>query len=258
MDKEQYLKRINYTGGLEPNIALLSELQKRHLLNIPFENLDIHYKKHIELNIESIYKKIVEDNRGGFCYELNGLFYELLLSLNFEAKRISARVYTDETDYSPEFDHFAIIVKIGNVEYLTDVGFGEFSFKPLELILGKPQKDHRANYVIDKYDEHYFRVNKMEKGKLKPEYIFTTLARDFMDYKKMCEFHQSDSRSNFMKKRLISLATESGRITITNNILKVRKNNLVEERILNNETEFENELWDNFRIKIVKSVGDNL
>ena len=225
MNKDQYLKRINYSGRLEPDIELLSELQKRHLLNIPFENLDIHYKKHIELDIDRIYKKVIEGNRGGFCYELNGLFYELLLSLNFEAKRISARVYNSGNNFSPEFDHFAIIVKIGNVEYLTDVGFGEFSFKPLELILGKLQNDQRVYYIIDKYDEHYFQVNKIENGKSTPEYIFTTLARDIMDYKKMCEFHQTDLRSHFMKKRLISLATKNGRITITNNILKIRKNN---------------------------------
>jgi len=250
MNKDQYLKRINYSGELEPTIDLLAALQKSHLLSIPFENLDIHYKKPIELDIETIYEKVVEENRGGFCYELNGLFYELLLSLNFDVKRISARVYTEGNNFSPEFDHFAILVKIGSIEYLTDVGFGEFSLKPLEFVLGKLQNDQRADYLIDKYDEQYFRVNKIENGKSTPEYIFKTLARDFKDFNKRCEFHQTNSKSHFMKKRLISLPTEKGRITITNNTLKITKGNLIVETLLKNEAEFERELWDNFKVKI--------
>ena len=89
---EQYLNRINYKGEIKPNIKVLTELQKIHLFNVPFENLDIHNKIPIELDIDRIYEKIVLNNRGGFCYELNGLFYELLLFLNFDAKRISARL----------------------------------------------------------------------------------------------------------------------------------------------------------------------
>ena len=100
MNKEKYLARIKYVGKLEPNLNLLKELQKSHLLNVPFENLDIHNQTPIELNVKRIYEKIVINNRGGFCYELNGLFYELLLLLNFNAKRISARVYNKDSGYT--------------------------------------------------------------------------------------------------------------------------------------------------------------
>jgi len=71
-------------------------------LHIPFENLDIHYNKHIKLNIDSIYQKIIENKRGGFCYELNSLFYELLISLEFNAKMISARVFDTKNGYVNE------------------------------------------------------------------------------------------------------------------------------------------------------------
>ena len=56
---------------------VLKNLQKAHLLNVPFENLDVHNSIPIILDIENIYQKVVLQNRGGFCYELNGLFYEL-------------------------------------------------------------------------------------------------------------------------------------------------------------------------------------
>ena len=250
MDKEKYLDRIKYTGGLKPNLNLLKRLQKNHLLNIPFENLDIHNKVPIELNIDRIYEKIVQNNRGGFCYELNGLFYELLHSLGFRVKRISARVYNKDNGYSPEFDHFTIIAKIGNADYLTDVGFGEFIFEPIELKLGKIQNDDRGRYLFDIYEDGYLRVNKIEDGTSTPEFIFKKVERELVEYKEMCEYHQSNPNSHFMKKRLISLPTINGRITISGNILKVTENKKVIEKELENETEFEKALWDKFKITI--------
>ncbi len=208
MDIEKYLDRIKYSEELEPNLSLLKKLQKKHLLNIPFENLDIHYQTPIKLNLKQIYEKIIYQNRGGFCYELNGLYCELLQSLGFDAKRISARVYNKDKEYSSEFDHLAIIVKIVNTEYLTDVGFGEFVFEPLELKLGKIQNDERGNYSINKFENGYLGVNKIENGKSTPEFIFKNVGREFEEYEKMCEYHQTNPDSHFMKKRLISLPTE--------------------------------------------------
>ncbi len=75
MDTEKYLNRIKYSEPLEPNLDTLKKLQKSHLLNVPFENLDIHNGIPIELSVDRIYEKIVNQNRGGFCYELNGLFW---------------------------------------------------------------------------------------------------------------------------------------------------------------------------------------
>ena len=130
MHKELYLERMGFRESTEPGLESLTQLQEAHLLNIPFENLDIHYGIPIELDIDKIYQKIIIDKRGGFCYELNGLFYELITAIGFKAKRVSARVFNKEKGYGPEFDHLAIIVDISGVEYLSDVGFGEFTFAP--------------------------------------------------------------------------------------------------------------------------------
>jgi len=256
--REKYLDRIKYSGELKPNLSLLKKLQKNHILNIPFENLDIHYQTPIELNIDRIFEKIVQNNRGGFCYELNGLFYELLLSLGFKAKRVSARVYEKGTKYSPEFDHFAIVVEIENIEYLTDVGFGEFIFEPLELQFGKIQKDPRGSYVVDKYEGEYFRISKIEDGKSTPEYIFKNVECELREYAERCRYHQSNPNSHFMKKRLISLPTENGRITISGNTLKIKEETKVTEKELKNETDFEKELWEKFQISLKKPVANNL
>src|SRR5690348_7230935 len=96
MDTQQYLDRISCEGCASPTPGVLRSLQKAHLLSVPFENLDIHYKIPIELNARGIYEKVVIKRRGGFCYELNSLFGELLSSLGFNVKLISARVFNQE------------------------------------------------------------------------------------------------------------------------------------------------------------------
>ena len=75
MDIFRYLERIHYTRSIEPTAEVLSGLQKKHLLTVPFENLDIINKVKIDLN--NSYDKVVNCKRGGFCYELNFAFYGL-------------------------------------------------------------------------------------------------------------------------------------------------------------------------------------
>ncbi len=92
MDVKKYLDRINFHSEIKPDIETLQLLHKNHLLNIPFENLDIHSGRKIILEKEKLLNKIVNEERGGFCYELNGAFYELLISIGYKVKRISAGV----------------------------------------------------------------------------------------------------------------------------------------------------------------------
>lgn len=257
-NREKYLHRIKYSGSIEPNLDTLRKLQKAHLLNVPFENLDIHYKTPIELNIDRIYEKVIKKNRGGFCYELNGLFFELLCSFGYDVKRISAKVYIKDNQYSPEYDHIALITKINGVEYLTDVGFGEFIFEPLKIEFDLPQEDPRGMYIVDNYDGDYIRINKIENDNLTPEFIFKNIGRDFKEFADMCLYHQSNPNSHFMKKRLISLPTENGRITISGNTLKIQELESTTEKELGDESEFENELWHIFKVKLEKPLANTL
>ncbi|BDD12587.1 acetyltransferase (plasmid) [Fulvitalea axinellae] len=228
MDIEKYLNRINYEGKLIPTIEVLKELQKNHLLNVPFENLDIHYNNPIDLDREKFYHKIVERKRGGFCYELNGLFCDLLREIGFDSKMISARVYDNgKEDFGREFDHMAIIVTIDQILYLVDVGFGEFTFYPLKIEINTIQSDPRGNFVIEEYESDYYKVSKEENGAKSIEYIFTLKERDLCEFEGMCIYHQTSSNSHFTEKKIISKPTEKGRITISGNTLKITEGAIV-------------------------------
>ncbi len=85
MNKNEYLRRIGIEENeIAPTLENLKLLQRQHLLNVPFENLDIHWKRPILLDTDKFYEKIIGKKRGGFCYELNGLVLRI-----FKESRLS-------------------------------------------------------------------------------------------------------------------------------------------------------------------------
>ncbi len=249
MDIKQYLERIKYVGPVDNTFEVLSNLQIMHLMNVPFENLDIH--NNIKIDLTNLFNKIVTRKRGGFCYELNGLFYVLLKELGFTVKMVSARVYDGKKDYSPEFDHMALIVKIKDDHFLADVGFGEFLFYPVKIELDKEAIDPAGIFRIETFDENYKVIKKKNAGGLFiPQYIFSENERQLEEFYARCRYHQTSRESHFMKKRICSLPVKGGRITLTGDILKITENGKVKERKLNNQNEIEQELWNCFGIKL--------
>jgi len=246
MKIEQYLDRIGYAGTVDVSFDVLSKLQAAHLNHIPFENLDIH--NGIKIDLYNLYDKIVVRQRGGFCYELNGLFYQLLLQVGFNVKMVSARVYDGEKEYSPEFDHMALIVQLNSDRYLVDVGFGEFALHPIKIEINTEVNDPRGVFRIKQFDDVYMVAEKKgESGGFIPEYIFSEKERRIEEFQDMCNYHQTNPASHFMQKTICSLPTSNGRISLTGNKLKITENGVVSERVLS-ESEITAVLWDYFGI----------
>src|SRR4051794_5452932 len=130
MNIDAYLQRIGYRGSLVPNEQTLSDLQLAHLYAVPFENLDIGLQRPIVLDLDLLYDKVVNKRRGGFCYELNGLFGELLKALGFRVQMLSAGVYGGDGGLGPDFDHMLLAVDLDR-RRIADVGFGETFSEPL-------------------------------------------------------------------------------------------------------------------------------
>src|SRR5262245_25561295 len=125
MNAAEYLERLAAPRPAAADEAALRALHRTHLLAVPFENLDLHLRRPLHLEPEALFQKVVRERRGGFCYELNGLFGWLLEALGFQVTRLSARVYSSAGVLGPEFDHLALRVDLGDRPFLCDVGFGE-------------------------------------------------------------------------------------------------------------------------------------
>jgi N-hydroxyarylamine O-acetyltransferase len=130
-DVKRCLARIGHSGPTEPTLETLRALQKAFLLHVPFENLDIHLGREIRLSSKHIYEKIVLKRRGGFCYECNMLFFDLLDALGFRVEYLPARM-VKRAAVGPEFDHMVLLVALEH-KYLVDVGNGQSCREPLRI-----------------------------------------------------------------------------------------------------------------------------
>jgi N-hydroxyarylamine O-acetyltransferase len=131
--------------------------------------------------------------------------------------------------YGRPFEHMALVVELEEEKWLVDVGYGDFSLKPLAIRPGEIQNDGRTTYqIIQKIvdGEEYLAVAKWKPRKkaFKDEYIFTLTPRVLQEFAAMNHFHQTSSESHFSRSLICSLPTSEGRISIINNKFMISEN----------------------------------
>ncbi|HTK95090.1 MAG TPA: arylamine N-acetyltransferase [Terriglobales bacterium] len=247
MDLQAYLERIGYSGPAEPTLAVLRDVHRHHLLAVPFENLDIPLHREIRLDLERIFDKIVGHRRGGFCYEQNGLFAWALREIGFDLDMLSARVARADGSYGRDFDHMLLLVRVAGGEWLADVGYGECFVEPLRFDTTRPQLDRGIEYQVVRDRDGYLLLRRQGED-WKREYLFTLTPRRYPEYAEMCVYHQTSPESSFTHKRLCSLATPQGRITLTERTLTVTEAGKRTETPVASVAEFERLLIQHFGI----------
>jgi N-hydroxyarylamine O-acetyltransferase len=247
VNTNSYLKRIDYTGSLEPSAATLRDLQVTHLQTVPFENLSIHSNEPVVLEDDALFSKIVERRRGGFCYELNGLFAALLRTLGFDVAMLAAGVANAQGGFGPKFDHMALMVSLDQ-RWLVDVGFGDSFTEPLLLDEREVQTQGTDAFRIVAEDADLVLMRRKDGEAWIPQYRFDLQPHNYFDYQDMCNYHQTSPDSHFTKARLCSRATANGRITLSDMRFITTSGDLRDERTLTNQEEFNTLLRDQFGI----------
>jgi N-hydroxyarylamine O-acetyltransferase len=248
MDVFRYLSRINYSGPLDVSAKTLHELHKSHMLSVPFENLDIHLGRPIVLEEDRLLRKIVDERRGGFCYELNGAFSALLRAIGFKVSMLSAGVARDDGTFDPPFDHMALLVELEK-RWLADVGFGDSFREPLLLDDRGEQPQNGEAYRLAEADDHLV-LERREHDLWKPQYRFTLESYEYADFAEMCRYHQTSPDSPFTQRRTCSLATLEGRITVTGMKLIFTDRGGKEERGLGSHEEWIAALRRHFGVEL--------
>lgn len=247
MNLPAYLDRIRYKGTLTPDAGTLCSLHRAHMLAVPFENLDIGLGRKTLCDERRFLHKIVNERRGGFCYEMNGAFAALLRALGFQVTLLSARVCRDDGSDGPEFDHLTLRVDLEQA-WLADVGFGDSFVEPLRLEPGLEQEQFGRCYRITSGDGGLC-LEANADGTWKKQYAFTLQARQLCEFAGMCHYHQASPDSPFTRKRVCSLATPEGRITVTGDNLIETRHGMREERLLR-EDEWQAILRDRFGVSL--------
>ncbi|MGW3101516.1 arylamine N-acetyltransferase family protein [Streptomyces sp. NPDC001100] len=244
---DAYLRRLGVARPALPTVDVLRELHLRHLQTVPFENLSIHLGEEIVLEVKRLLDKVVGAGRGGFCYELNGLFGALLAALGFEVALLPARVYGDGGRLGIPYDHLALWVRtVDGSEWLADVGFGTHSHYPLAFEERGEQADPGGEFRIaesanpgdlpdlpdqpgrpgrpDRPDlrglAYPMDLDVLRNGK--PEYRLETRPRVLGDFVAAAWWQTTSPASHFTRSLVCSrLTDDGGRITLSGRGLTV-------------------------------------
>jgi N-hydroxyarylamine O-acetyltransferase len=222
---DAYLRRLGVERSAWPADAatadVLRELQLRHLLTVPFENLSIHLGEEIVLEEKRLLDKVVGARRGGFCYELNGAFGALLAALGFEVTLLAGRVYGEEGRLGIPYDHLALRARtVDGGDWLADVGFGAHSHFPLAFGERGEQEDPAGTFRIVEAGPDAADLDVVMDGRA--QYRLETRARVLGDFVAGAWWHSTSPASHFTQSLVCSRLTEDGgRITLSGRTFKV-------------------------------------
>ena len=234
MDLNRYCARIGYDGPREPSLDVLRVLHQRHAEAIPFENLNPLLGLPVPLDPEPLERKILDQRRGGWCFEQNWLFRRALEAMGFEVRGRAARVLWG----APEGrvgarSHMVLEVPLGGREYLADVGFGGVTLTaPLDFDVRVPQDTPHETFRLDlSADGDYVLAVHLEQWA--PMYRFRREEQLLPDYE-VASFHLCQHPDSFFRRDLVGArAVPDGRLALRNNVLSTyRRGQPVERRLL--------------------------
>lgn len=219
---EKYLARIGMSlpEDFAPDSAFLRELQFAHCTHVPYENLDIIRGIPLSLDEADLYKKVVEQGKGGFCFELNGLFAWLLRQLGYKVTEYAARYLRGESEL-PMRRHRVLKVEATDGVWCCDVGIGEVCPRyPLRLVEGVEQPQFDECYRFEKDEFLGWVLMDLHKGEWRRFYSFTEEPQLPQDYDALCLYCEKSPKSPFIHSEMFSLKTPAGRITLDGNVYK--------------------------------------
>lgn len=225
LGKEQvkaYLERMGYQGEAPVSRDTLSELIRAHLTGVPFENLEVFEEKKVpSLEPEDLYKKIVEDKRGGYCFELNRLFYELLAALGFEVYPVGVRIMWMK-EYFPPMLHRGTIAVLDGKKYFCDIGYGGPGPKGLVELTPGEYTIWGDSFRVEADADGFFRINRMHDGAYRPMLVFRDQRMEEADFLLMNFYCAKSENVIFSQKRILNLCLENGSLALTDDTLTIR------------------------------------
>ena len=249
-DCGKYLERIGLSPIRKADKETLDLLVLSHQKSVPFENLDVYDAGlDISLGIPELYDKIVLRRRGGYCFELNAAFSSLLSGLGYTCYSVAVRVVANASILMP-LSHRASIVTIGGVRFFCDVGFGGPSPQgALVLDDTEPQRSGPNTFIIKK-DKQDIVICRIVDGNAEPLLSFLETPCDPVDFLALNEYQSKSKNSMFRITRICNLVTDTGSITLSDNVLKLHSDSNTIEKTLETEGDLRSALKNNYGIQV--------
>ncbi|MDZ4775311.1 MAG: arylamine N-acetyltransferase [Alphaproteobacteria bacterium] len=217
MNLSAYLSRVGFDATPRPDIATLRALHRAHLEAIPYENLDVQLGAPTTPDPAAAFAKIVTRRRGGWCYEMNGVFGTALEAIGFKVTRLAGAVMREFAGDGQIGNHLVLIVDLDE-PWLADVGFGD------GLVEAVPLKDAAIrqsvfDFRLEDMRDGWWRLHNHAEGGAR-SFDFNLAVRDEARLAERCAFLQTDPSSLFMRNGVIQRHGNGAMAMLVNKVLK--------------------------------------
>lgn len=232
---QAYLDRINFTDNVQIDKPTLDALVLRHQMSVPFETVTLHRSGQTpSLDSDDLYEKIVEQNGGGYCFELNKAFGDLLTVLGFTARPVISRAVRGREGRMP-INHRGLVVQLDDGIYSVDVGFGgPMPSGALLLSEGADQIINEETYAAKSLKNSWWKIERLTRANLdmydddvpqrrQVELELCTATVEEQDFDSLNEFF-SKPGTLFHDHGLANLRTDGGYLGLKDDVLTIRKN----------------------------------
>lgn len=232
---DAYLERIGYTGSREVNRETLNALVLAHQQTVPFENLDCNsYGEKIRLDMPHLFEKVVTNRRGGYCFELNGLFVSMLRDFGFDAYSGLGRIVVAPGEPIRPILHRTVLVRLDGKLYLCDVGFGGPMAPFAVEVNAEPQTFFGETFWVEEDELGWYLLKRLRKNGIEdeanaagdeaPVMYFSLPAATNEDFAPMNVAMSEDPASIFVFLRWASLRTPNGYVSMRGNAFNIMEN----------------------------------
>ncbi|MCE4061842.1 arylamine N-acetyltransferase [Pandoraea sputorum] len=267
-DPARYFRRIGYTGPREATLDVLREVHSLHPLAIPFENIDPMRGKAVHVDLPSVVAKLVEGERGGYCFEQNALFASALKYLGFDVTPLIGRVCWGRTfEAEAPLTHMMLRVELDGESWLADVGFGSVTLTaPLRLNASGEQATPLEIFNLtpvptgDGHTVGEYRLSVKSAQTWLPTYRFTPRPAEWIDYKLGNWYTSSAPDSIFTNHLMACRVLPQGRLALLDTKLVERgpKGDVIAETKIDSASQLVDVLAGRFGLNLADVDTDEL
>jgi N-hydroxyarylamine O-acetyltransferase len=248
MRVENYLKRIGVEAPVKPDLDSLRAIHRAHLATISYENLDVQFGRPVTIEIPAIYEKIVENGRGGWCYEMNGILGWALKEFGFKVTRATGAVMREVSGSAAEGNHLVLKIELDDGVYLADVGFGDGPLEPFAVRPG-PFTANGFGFNVTRVDDSWWRFHNHRQGGA-PSFDFNLAPADESLFATKCNWLQTAPDSTFVQNLICFRHRDSGFVALRGRVLREVTPQGICERVLDSADDFGSVIAQIFALNI--------
>lgn len=252
MDCDAYFRRVGYAGNPRPDLATLRALQRAHLQHIPFENLDVQLGRRVTVKPEDAYAKLVAAGRGGWCYEMNGLFFWVLESIGFDVMSMTAAILRAERGDSAVASHLLLCVNLDQ-PYLVDVGLTDSLEEPIPLREGSHESQN-GTVRLERLDDGWWRFHNHGRAR-SPSLDFEHRRTEWSVVAAKCDWQQTNPASRWVQNAYCLKLLPNGRAALIGRVLKKTHEGRVYERLVGSADDYVHTLQEEFGINLPEAAS---